>query len=307
MIQRKFKHKSQPIWAVQCASNSETFGIERDERKLETSIDRLEGECLSRRYLEKSPDWQEINEPELVEGRWYVTEPDGTEIGRLIMWDISVDGFSYLLEDFYAPNDNCLIYRRRVWVNHIEREATSSEIHQALDAIRIEKGLVEGTKLRAIDSCEIFKLGNLKDIRYNKNSDWLYIITDKSCVRVYEKGEWTSKIESPVLVTEEDYEIFENETLFKLDTCELKWVKINCHPDITTASERFKFFKYQQNAEKYIENHKPRFSRAEYEADLNQIKEKIELAYDDLEGDKPTSERMLDELNKIIKQLKKRL
>jgi hypothetical protein len=89
-----------------------------------------------------------------------------------------------------------------------------------------------------------------------------------SCRMVENSNDWEEITEKPILVTEDGYEAFELDNIWKVDSNGLNIVgNCPCKSNLTTLPERFKFFAYQENAEAYIEQHKPRYSNE----DLNNL------------------------------------
>ncbi|AFH22577.1 hypothetical protein OSG_eHP30_00110 [environmental Halophage eHP-30] len=87
-----------------------------------------------------SNDWQEITEPELVEGRWYINNSGDVFRIKEFCGDVKVDNFVW--------SDGVIYYDGEfVPPEGIKREATPEEIHKALEAIRLHKELVEGTQV----------------------------------------------------------------------------------------------------------------------------------------------------------------
>jgi len=98
-----------------------------------------------------------------------------------------------------------------------------------------------------------------------------------SCRMVENSNDWEEITEKPILVTEDDYEAFELDNIWKVDSNGLNIVgNCPCKSNLTTLPERFKFFAYQENAEDYIERHKPRYSNE----DLDHIKREVKEAID---------------------------
>jgi len=85
--------------------------------------------------------------------------------------------------------------------------------------------------------------------------------------------DWEEITEKPILVTEDGYEAFELDNIWKVDLNGLNIVEdCPCKSNLTTLPERFKFFAYQENAEAYIERNKPKYS----DEDLDHIRRVVD-------------------------------
>jgi len=121
--------------------------------------------------------------------------------------------------------------------------------------------------------------GDLVAVEVNDNENWYFELYQNyskvgSVVPaiVLNSNDWVEVTEKPILVTEDGYEVYEVNNIWKVDSNGLNIVEnCPCKSNLTTLPERFKFFAYQENAEAYIERCKPRYSKD----DLNHLRKKV--------------------------------
>lgn len=242
---------------------------------------------IYKKIITEGSDWQEITD-ELVEGRWYYADNCVFRylytVGRAIYGDNFVGGdYERVIGEGIIDTEESNVCNEE----EVEREATPSEIHQALEAIRVEKGLVEGVKIETFNG-EVKVIDTAKT-RYQKSKDRLFIdikndFTSKNigdnyiserCI--YCQGQWASRVE-PVLVTEDNVEKFDGDKIQYVDIeCLGKGIKDIHEGSVDKSIAGFlssiKTFHHKHNAQAYIENHKPRFSRADLEFLENEVRE----------------------------------
>jgi hypothetical protein len=251
MTQRKFKHKTSGI-EYKYENGAFMEPVDFQAKQIYGQIPVW--------VAEQGQDWQEITEPELVEGRWVVNETN--TIGRI--WHISGDGYVELA-DCFDIDDEVIIGSLRNRKERIEREATPEEIHKALDAIRKEKGLVEGVKLRTnlesgLDGGSKIIIGN--DIEYNPVHDSAFIKARPCNVIIYKQSQWAKKVQEPILTTQDGYEIKDpDQDLWLADLADYEAYPIHADEE-AIESQDYIFYKYS-NAKQYVDEHKPEFSIAE--------------------------------------------
>jgi len=122
--------------------------------------------------------------------------------------------------------------------------------------------------------------GDLVAVEVNDNENWYFELYQNyskvgSVVPaiVLNSNDWVEVTEKPILVTEDGYEVYEVNNIWKVDSNGLNIVEnCPCKSNLTTLPERFKFFAYQENAEAYIERNKPKYS----DEDLDHIRRVVD-------------------------------
>jgi len=215
-----------------------------------------------------SNEWVQITPSELVAGRWYVDD-HGSVFRHLHTKDKEVvgDNFAGAGVDEKIGSGYINLSKDVVCdIHEVVREATTSEIHKALDAIRVHKGLVKGARVKYCSVEATLENIALDCHNYHKESDSLYHSTERGRIVLYRKGQWAQKLEGPILVTEDGYAAYELDNIFKVDSQFFKIIEnCPCKSTLTTLPDRFKFFKYEQNALQYIEDKQPRYSNEDLE------------------------------------------
>jgi len=199
-----------------------------------------------------SNDWQEITEPELVEGRWYINNSGDVFRIKEFCGDVKVDNFVW--------SDGVIYYDGEfVPPEGIKREATPEEIHKALDAIRVHKGLTEGATAKPIPGTSRTNFHVTGRVSYFGDYDGSDRLIDDNGI-LYDSGVWAQKVEEPILVTEDEHSLNYGDTywiVLRDDNWDLSKMEFSSN---TIQSSKVMRFYYRENAEAYIERHKPRYS-----------------------------------------------
>jgi hypothetical protein len=205
-----------------------------------------------------SNEWQEITEPELIREEYYILV-SGSVFRYLYTKNEEAVGDNFVGTAFITPQRGFVCS-----INSIYRKATVSEIQIALNAIRKHKGLNEGVKVQApVSSGDEFTIS--LPTHYNKEHDALY---DKNGMAIYDEGYWVEKMPEPVLITKDGYKVYDYRTTLREVTEDFEISPV----DPNDYSENPVFYLIQ-NAQTYIDEHKPKYSDKDVERLKHHIKE----------------------------------
>jgi len=202
--------------------------------------------------VENSNEWEEITEPELVEGKWIVTA--GNKTARIC----DIEGDDVMLDNVLKFSCNH-IGNVTVSKSSIDRQATPKEIRKALDAIRVHKGLTEGATAKPIPGTSRTNFHVTGRVSYFGDYDGSDRLIDDNGI-LYDSGVWAQKVEEPILVTEDEHSLNYGDTywiVLRDDNWDLSKMEFSSN---TIQSSKVMRFYYRENAEAYIERHKPRYS-----------------------------------------------
>lgn len=251
MTQRKFKHKPTGIiFELGCKNCVVPKSL----------IEEQDYGTVPLWIVENSNEWEEVTRPELVEERWYLT--DTNSIFRYSHTEeAEVYGDNFVGSDFEENIGGGLIdvtLDLICGLDEVKREATPKEIRKALDAIRVHKGLTEGATAKPIPGTSRTNFHVTGRVSYFGDYDGSDRLIDDNGI-LYDSGVWAQKVEEPILVTEDEHSLNYGDTYWVLrdDNWDLSKMEFSSN---TIQSSKVMRFYYRENAEAYIERHKPRYS-----------------------------------------------
>lgn len=272
MTQRKFKHKFSDLVA-EITDTESTY-------RLYVHKYQFVGHLPKSIICSGGSDWEEITEPELQKGKWYVKKFGS--IGRFD-GDVSENGeFAVFKDAFsneeYLPQGTCLI-------SQVEREATFEEVKWALLNSAERLGYKNGVRVKSyVDGSDRpDKLKEPFEVRFYSFDGTGYVLQDYSGRAFYKDSRgWAEIIEEKLIATSYEGELIYNGDnvleVFKEPVCDETptYTTIDNSYFKNESSVNVLLFKDYNKAQEYIEYNKPRFSKKFVDNIIEELKCKRE-------------------------------
>jgi hypothetical protein len=130
-------------------------------------------------------------------------------------------------------------------------------------------------QIKRISDGEIFTIGDVVNIGLGSRRIARFDVTNDYLIIVHEKGVITSEyfqdmehVEKPLFTTEDGVDIYEKDVVYIVDTAHNILISANKAKADWNCNKTYIYFKYKENAEKWIEDNKPKYSKRDIERGL---------------------------------------